>query len=450
MGVERARSIRALRVGLLVLGLAWTTPARPQEITEFPVPAGHHPGGITAGPDGNLWFVEFGFDDHQNRSFAAIARMTPDGVITEFPTPAADAGFFGIAAGPDGNIWFTESDGNKIGRMTTAGVLSEFPIPTADSFPLGITAGPDGNLWFTEPRGNSIGRITTDGVVTGEFPIPTPVSNPGDITAGPDGALWFTEQRTGKVGRITTQGTIFEITVPNADSFMSFLSFGIVTGPDGNLWFSVGTNIARMTRYGEITEFPFGGTLQGSIASGPDGNLWVPTDDIVNPVARVTTAGVMTGIPFPTQSDFGSDIAAGPDGNLWVTEQTAGAIARITTGPCTANATTLCLLGGRFSARATWSIPSRGESGQAGAVPLSDNSGWFWFFDPGNIEMAVKVLDGCKADGHEWVFAGGLTNVETTLTVVDFRGGEVRTYSSPAGVAFPAIQDTKAFAACPP
>ena len=449
--LEAKPLLNSLGLGLLILsGVSVASAARAQEVTEFPLSAGNHPGGITAGPDGDLWFVETAYDGRGNPTSAAIARMTPDGVITEFPVSATAGAFLGIAAGPDGNIWFTESNGNKVGRMTTAGVLSEFPIPTADSDPTDITAGPDGNLWFTEAHGKSIGRITTDGVVTGEFLIPTRVGAPMGITAGPDGALWFTEPSAGKVGRITTQGAIFEIAVPNADDFDSFLSFGIVTGPDGNLWFSVGTNVARMTRYGEITEFPFGGTLQGSIASGPDGNLWVTTDNFASPVARVTTAGMMTGIPFPTQSELASDIAAGPDGKLWVTEQTVGKIARITTGPCTANATTLCLLGGRFSARATWSIPSRGESGQAGAVPLSDNSGWFWFFDPGNIEMAVKVLDGCKTDGHEWVFAGGLTDLETTLTVVDFQGGQVRSYSSPAGVAFPAIQDTQAFAACPP
>ena len=36
----------------------------------------------------------------------------------------------GIAAGPDGNLWFTESDASRIGRITPSGVVSEFP-PTA-------------------------------------------------------------------------------------------------------------------------------------------------------------------------------------------------------------------------------------------------------------------------------------------------------------------------------
>src|SRR5438552_18437025 len=74
----------------------------------------------------------------------------------EFPIPTIDAAPYGITAGPDGNIWFTEY-ANKIGRITVGGSITEFPIPTPSSFPPGITAGPDGNLWFTEQDGNKIG-----------------------------------------------------------------------------------------------------------------------------------------------------------------------------------------------------------------------------------------------------------------------------------------------------
>ena len=40
-------------------------------------------------------------------------------------------------AGPDGNLWFVENSANKIGRITTAGVVTEFAVPTANSRPLG-------------------------------------------------------------------------------------------------------------------------------------------------------------------------------------------------------------------------------------------------------------------------------------------------------------------------
>jgi hypothetical protein len=118
--------------------------------------------------------------------------------IIEFPLPNPDSNPGAITAGPDGNVWFTEN--TRIGRITPAGVLTEFPIP-APAIALDITAGPDGNLWFTNGiynAGNYIGRITPAGVIT-EFAIPT---GSEEITAGPDGALWFTDLSS-NLGRIT-------------------------------------------------------------------------------------------------------------------------------------------------------------------------------------------------------------------------------------------------------
>jgi virginiamycin B lyase len=83
------------------------------------------------------------------------------GTIKEFPIPTANSYPFGITAGPDGNLWFTENFGNKIGRITPGGVIREFPISTANSQPQGIAPFPGGNLWFCESNGNKIGEIAT-------------------------------------------------------------------------------------------------------------------------------------------------------------------------------------------------------------------------------------------------------------------------------------------------
>src|SRR5205807_2021894 len=57
------------------------------------------------------------------------------------------------------NLWFTEDNTNKIGRITPAGIITEFPIPTDPkgnrNSPGGITSGPDGNLWFTQTKDSS-------------------------------------------------------------------------------------------------------------------------------------------------------------------------------------------------------------------------------------------------------------------------------------------------------
>lgn len=83
------------------------------------------------------------------------------------------------------------------------------------------------------------------------------------------------------------------------------------------------------------------------------------------------------------------------------------------------------------------------------AVPLTADSGYFWFFDAGNIEVVTKVLNACSFSDRIWVFSAGLTNVEVLLTVTDTRNGTVKIYPNPLNTAYQPIQDVQAFATCP-
>jgi heme/copper-type cytochrome/quinol oxidase subunit 2 len=125
------------------------------------------------------------------------------------------------------------------------------------------------------------------------------------------------------------------------------------------------------------------------------------------------------------------------------------AAAQATAGPiddCTSELA-LCLEGERFLIESTWNTPD-GLSGSGHAVGLTDESGYFWFFDAGNIELVVKMLDGCATDGRQWFFSAGLTNLEVTITATDRATGEARNYSNPQGQAFASILDTAAFSNC--
>ena len=77
---------------------------------------------------------------------------------------------------------------------------------------------------------------------------------------------------------------------------------------------------------------------------------------------------------------------------------------------CSADATTLCLNGGRFEVEVGWTTP-QGQSGAGQAVTLTGDTGYFWFFSANNVEVVVKVVDGRAFNSRFWVFAGGLTNV---------------------------------------
>jgi streptogramin lyase len=311
---------------LTVAGLA--RPAAAQTITEIPLSdTGGSPYGVAIGPGGDLWFTEFSDNP-------TIARISMDGVVTEFPIPTDYAAPGGIAPGPDGNLWFTAADFDMgsvslIGRITPAGVITEFPLSPL-SGPCDITAGPDGNLWFTECNinGNAIGRITTAGVIT-EFRLPTSGMGyyPLGIAAGPDGNLWFTEPYVNRIVRITTKGIITEFSIPDASE-----PSGITAGPDGNLWFteSNGNKIGRITPAGLITEFAIPTTRSEprGITAGPDGSLWF-TEYGGNKIGRITTAGLITELAIPTSRGGPIGITVGRNRELWFTEISGNQIGRI-------------------------------------------------------------------------------------------------------------------------
>jgi endonuclease I len=117
-------------------------------------------------------------------------------------------------------------------------------------------------------------------------------------------------------------------------------------------------------------------------------------------------------------------------------------------GVCAGGGEPLELLGGRFRITVAWDTP-QGGSGVGHPVALTDETGYFWFFQQQNVEVLVKVHDACNPPfNHFWVFAAGLTNVHVVLTVEDTVGQAVHTYENTQGTPFAPIQDTGTFATC--
>jgi subtilisin len=99
-------------------------------------------------------------------------------------------------------------------------------------------------------------------------------------------------------------------------------------------------------------------------------------------------------------------------------------------GNCTSGLQTLCLLQGRFQVKVTWSNPGNGTGGSAFAVPASDQTGFYYFTDPANIELIIKILD--FGDVVK-VFYGQLTDLPFTITVTDTRSGQSKVYRNAPG-----------------
>ena len=104
------------------------------------------------------------------------------------------------------------------------------------------------------------------------------------------------------------------------------------------------------------------------------------------------------------------------------------------TGACVPDEETLCLLGGRFAAQVGWTNQhAEGTpSGEGQTLPsaTTDRAGYFWFFNPANVELVVKVL---QAGDTFWVFYGSLSDVEYTLTVTDTETDRTKTYTNAPG-----------------
>jgi streptogramin lyase len=403
-----------------------------QHFDEYPVPTpSSQMLGITNGPDGNVWFTE--------QLGKRVGRITPDGTITEFPIPGTVVSPQAITTGPDGNLWF--ADFVSIGMVTPAGVFQHFPVPSQSLPAYGITAGPDGNVWFTLSNSDHqrIGRITPSGVIT-EFPVFGGTVQLRGLITGPDGLIWFTDPLTNQVGKMTTAGAVTLYPMPAGVTG----PFEIATGPDGNLWFTSGFHIGRITTDGAVTTFanPGGDAPRGMVA-GPDGNMWY-TESVGNHIGRITMDGVMTEFTIPTITSGPLDIAAGADGGLWFIESHANQIGRVATGPCDPDGTTLCLTESRFQVRVDWQAVHQGTSGTGQAVPMTGDTGYFWFFQPTNVELVVKVLDARSLNGKFWVFYGALSNVAYTITVTDLETQQVRTYVNPQDT-MGSFADTGAF-----
>lgn len=114
---------------------------------------------------------------------------------------------------------------------------------------------------------------------------------------------------------------------------------------------------------------------------------------------------------------------------------------------CGGSPAAIALARGRFRVDVEWAT-SDGTTGRGQGVQLTSDTGYFCFFGPDNVELVVKVLNGCPVNQRFWVFSGGLTDVEVRMTVTDTLRGETRTYLNPRGRAFQPIQDTSAFATC--
>ncbi|MDQ2977865.1 MAG: PKD domain-containing protein [Acidobacteriota bacterium] len=224
-----------------------------------------------------------------------------------------------------------------------------------------------------------------------------------------------------------------------------------LTGDTGYFWFFTNNNVELVVKVVDGTPLNgrfwfFSGALSdveytvqvtdtrtGAVRTyfNPQGSLASTAD------TSAFAAGEMEPSRFELPGAGGGDPGAGP-----VVVSTPGAAAA--DGPCFATPTALCLNASRFRVEVSWQVPAQGTRGSGIAVPLTSDTGHFWFFSVNNVELVVKVVDGRAFNGHFWVFSGALSDVGYTITVTDTATGAVRSYSNTSG-SLASLSDVSAF-----
>lgn len=178
---------------------------------------------------------------------------------------------------------------------------------------------------------------------------------------------------------------------------------------------------------------PVSGTLSWAAGDGRSKTFQIPVSDDDAQEGNETVRAVLSN----------------PTGGALLDSERATATVTILDGDgqttaCQSGDDRLCLLGGRYKIEIVWRLAD-GQTGSGHVIPVSNNSGFVWFFDRDNIEMLVKVLDGCAISNTRWVFFAATTNVDFTVEVTDTATGVTKEYKNPGGNAATPVQDTFTF-----
>jgi len=293
-------------------------PAPAPAITEFALPEGSAPTGITAGPDGAMWVTL--------TDASAIARVTAEGEITVWPLPDRRGKPPAIIAAGDGALWFSESAVDRIGRIATDGTITEFSLPTKGSQPDGLAA--DGAVvWVALPGTSKLARIT--GELVEEIGVAPAKAGVYSVATGSNGEVWFIEANLDRIGRRAADGTVREYSLMPQGNL-----FWIAAGAPGEFWFTENRagRVGRILASGEIEVWAASGSdaQPFGIAAAGDGSVWF-TEFSSGRIGRIADGRVDT-FALPTADAGPAGIARGPGQTMWYAASRAARVGRIDLG----------------------------------------------------------------------------------------------------------------------
>ena len=102
-------------------------------------------------------------------------------------------------------------------------------------------------------------------------------------------------------------------------------------------------------------------------------------------------------------------------------------------------------LNGGYDVRMCFETPSGAQMDASNYHLEATASGLLYFFDRDNVEVLVKVLDGCAINGHRWVFVAPVTTLAFSLEITERATGRRFAHRNPKSLTAETRADTAAF-----
>jgi virginiamycin B lyase len=164
----------------------------------FDAPKGRGPYGMTATPDGNVWFASL--------AGSYVGRIDPaTGAATVQEPPTSGQGARRVWSDPQGRVWVSEWNAGQVGVFDPAArAWREWRLPGPNPMPYAVFVDDVGIVWLTDFGANAIVRFNPATERFDSLPLPSPAAAVRQLHGRP-GEVWGAESAIDKLVLVTTR-----------------------------------------------------------------------------------------------------------------------------------------------------------------------------------------------------------------------------------------------------
>jgi virginiamycin B lyase len=167
-------------------------------MTVYDAPRGRGPYGITATPDGDIYYASL--------AGSYVGQVDVDsGEVTVLEPPTPGQGARRVWSDSQGHIWVSEWNGGQVAMYDPAdGSWQEWPLPGDAPTPYAVYVDEQDQVWLSDFGGNALVRFDPASETFAVFPLPSPGANVRQILGRP-GEVWGAESGVDKLIVIRTR-----------------------------------------------------------------------------------------------------------------------------------------------------------------------------------------------------------------------------------------------------